>query len=101
VSTIRVQTRKDFRGRPDQVLTELLQFDVEGKIVIDLITRWGMVAAMPDGEDSAGRQKLRLMTPEELVERAVESARLFVKVAKDESLCIMLDEPPPLQDEEA
>ena len=101
MSTIRVQTRKDFRGRPDQVLTELLQFDVEGKIVIDLITRWGMVAAIPDGEDSSGRQKLRLMTPEELVERAVSTAHIFVEQAKRESLAIELPEPEPLQDEEA
>jgi len=37
-----------------------------------LLERWGMVCAQPDGEDSAGRQRLRLMTPAELVERACQ-----------------------------
>jgi hypothetical protein len=45
-----------------------------GRVAVEMATRWGMVAAVPDGEDSAKRQKLRLMTPQELVDRAIESA---------------------------
>ena len=45
------------------------------------IERWGMVAAMPDGEDAAGRSKLRLMSPQELVDRAYETADLIVNRA--------------------
>lgn len=44
--------------------------DMNAQIAFALIERWGMIAAMPDGEDSAGRQKFRLQTPEELVARA-------------------------------
>lgn len=40
----------------------------------EFIARWGCVAAIPDGEDSSGRQKLRLPTPVELVDRAIETA---------------------------
>lgn len=43
-------------------------------IARDLIARWGLVAANADGEDSAGRAKLRLATPEELVARACDAA---------------------------
>ena len=32
--------------------------------------RWGMVAAIDDGEDSSGRHKLRLATADEVVNRA-------------------------------
>lgn len=39
-----------------------------------LIEKWGLVAALPDGEDSSGRAKLRLPTSEELVARAFEIA---------------------------
>ena len=48
----------------------------EAIMAIELLGRWGMVAAMPDGEDSTGRQQMRLQTPDELVTRAVEVARL-------------------------
>ena len=44
-----------------------------------MIERWGMVAACPDGEDSSGRSKLRLATPEELVDRAYAVAALLVE----------------------
>ncbi len=39
-----------------------------------LIERWGMVAGVDDGEDTAGRAKLRLQTPEDVVTRACETA---------------------------
>lgn len=39
-----------------------------------LIEKWGLVATAPDGEDSAGRAKLRRLSPEELVQEAVSTA---------------------------
>lgn len=39
-----------------------------------IIERWALVAAEPDGEDSAGRQKLKMPEPDKLVERAVQIA---------------------------
>lgn len=44
------------------------------RLAAEFISRWGMVAAVPDGEDSAGRSKLRLATPEEIVTRGCETA---------------------------
>lgn len=46
------------------------------------IEKWGMVAGMPDGEDSAGRARIRLATPEEVVERAMTVAELFYRAAR-------------------
>ncbi len=52
--------------------------DARAVFAMQVIERWGMVAAIEDGEDSAGRQKLRLATISELVERAVQvSAAAF------------------------
>jgi len=48
----------------------------EARLATNLIEKWGMVAAMPDGEDSSGRQKARMMDPSEIVHRACETARL-------------------------
>lgn len=53
----------------------------EAQAVIALLEQWGMVAATPDGEDSTGRARLRLSTPEEMVDRAIETVRLaFLKM---------------------
>lgn len=41
------------------------------------IERWGMVAGEADGEDSAGRAKIRLATPTELVDRAFAISELL------------------------
>jgi predicted sugar kinase len=42
----------------------------EAMLAIQIAERWALVAAIPDGEDSAGRQKCRLPTRDELAERA-------------------------------
>ena len=42
----------------------------EARMAEVLIQKWGMVAAVEDGEDSSGRAKLRCMTPAEVVDRA-------------------------------
>ncbi len=46
---------------------------------MQLIERWGIVAAAPDGEDSAGRVKVRLATPEEIVARACQTAQIAME----------------------
>jgi hypothetical protein len=61
-------------------------FEQEASLAAEMIERWGMIAAMPDGEDSAGRSKLRLATPEELVGRALDCARLFMEKARANGL---------------
>lgn len=44
------------------------------KIAIEIVRAHAMVAAIPDGEDSAGRQKVRLPTAQELTARACDLA---------------------------
>lgn len=50
-----------------------------GRIAIAMAERWGVVAALPDGEDSAGRQKLRCMTADELATVACDTAHALWK----------------------
>ena len=47
----------------------------EARFAMSCIERWGMVAARPAGEDTAGRQKLEVSTPAEVVARACEMSR--------------------------
>jgi len=48
----------------------------QAKLVLDFIEKWGMVAAIDAGEDSAGRQKIGLMPEDEVVTRAINMAEI-------------------------
>jgi hypothetical protein len=64
-----------------------------GVMVLSFIEKWGMVAGAPDGEDSAGRSKLRLLTPKELVERAVETAKATFEAIESEGWVLEIPKP--------
>lgn len=49
------------------------------QMATDMATRWGLVAALPDGEDSAGRQKIRAQEPGELAKAACDTAAALWK----------------------
>jgi len=70
------------------------EFEREARMAVILIERWGMIAATPDGEDSAGRQRLRLQTPDELVDRAFTVAALTFKKARDKGFVHLSPELP-------
>lgn len=54
--------------------------DMRARLAMTLIEKWGMVAAtVADGEDSAGRSRMRLLTPAEVVGRACETAERAVE----------------------
>ena len=65
---------------------ETEMFEREAAIAIACIERWGMVAGIPDGEDSSGRARIRLAAPQELVDRGFEVARLVMKKARGAKL---------------
>ncbi len=73
-----VRDRHDISNMP-RALVHTRQFlSDEAKFMMAIIERWAMVAATPDGEDSAGRAKLGHLPIEEMVVRAAEVAeRLF------------------------
>jgi len=48
------------------------------KIAIGLVERFGMIAGREDGEDTAGRQKARMLSPKEVVTRACDMADMLV-----------------------
>lgn len=51
----------------------------EASIAYTLAEKFGVIAATGDGEDSAGRQKIALMPPAEVVKRACDIAALLVQ----------------------
>ena len=63
-----------------RVMEDTISLNQRARFATQFIERWGAVAAIPDGEDSVGRQKLRMMTPQELVTRATQTAEYLFAV---------------------
>ena len=83
-------------GKSTVIVHDTEMIEAEARLAFSLLERWGMVAACPDGEDSAGRAKLRLSEPSELVDRAFEVANLAFNRARNDQLihnCGPLPEP--------
>jgi hypothetical protein len=68
--------------------TEILQ--AEAELAERLIGQWGMVACVIKGETAGGYNKLELQTPEQLIERGFETARLFFEEAHKRNLVLTL-----------
>ena len=57
----------------DDFIIERPQYEnQQARLAVVLVEKWGMIAATTDGEDSAGRQRGKLMEVGEVVERACE-----------------------------
>lgn len=75
-----VVTKPRFDDKPfGLMIHETSVLEKEAEFAAALIERWGMVSAKPDGEDSTGRAKLMLLSPEEVVERACSTTELAFK----------------------
>lgn len=58
---------------------QVIEYELRAVIALQIIQQNTVhVAAIPDGEDSAGRSKLRLQQATEMVQRAFEIAELYV-----------------------
>jgi len=83
------------------LMTDNENLEQEAKAALSFIERWGMVAAADGGEDSAGRAKLRLMTPDELVERAFAIAHIAFDKARSRELVHRTPSLSELEDDDA
>lgn len=79
MAKIEVEINDRYNHRKPEVLLHQLEApEWEARLASILIERWGIVAGMPDGEDSRGRARVRKATPVELVTEACETAALAV-----------------------
>lgn len=85
---IAVEARVDGVYEPKLVFHHAQHPGQEGSLAVELVARWGTVAAIPDGEDSAGRAKLRLQTPDELAERAVATSVALFRRLREAGLLV-------------
>lgn len=90
--------RKTYRGGTEVFVTNTVVPDMPADWALEIASRWGAVAGHPDGEDSTGRAKLRLMTPDEIVTRSCEVAsKLWDEFKRRDWL---LDLPTPKEEQE-
>lgn len=67
--------------------------NLESSLAMDLARDMAIVAAAPDGEDSHGRSKLRLLTPQEVASRACSIASAMVEQFVEKGWLEQLPEP--------
>lgn len=80
---IKVRVENDgYSGKKTVVTYTTETPDDVAQFAMQLIDRHANVAGHEDGEDSQGRSKLRLQTPEELVERSFKIAQLTFAMAR-------------------
>lgn len=84
---IKALEREEYDGGTRVMIHMRAMAEPQADFARQCIERWGLIAGTPDGEDSAGRAKLRLATSEELVSRACEVAeKLFAEFERREWL---------------
>ena len=93
------QVRKTYDGGTRIEIVRKVVPSTEAELAIEFIARWGMVAAEPDGEDTAGRQKLKPMSPEQVVDRALRVAELACQRFEEKGWYLHLPEPTPPPEE--
>lgn len=75
--SIAFRTRKRY-GETERTVDETHMLDLTGRIALRLVEHFGLISGFPDGEDKAGRAKIGLLPPPQVVERACDIAALFV-----------------------
>lgn len=60
-------------------------------IALRILDHFAIIAATDGGEDSAGRHRLKLHEPEQLVARAFEIANLFIEQAEQQGEIVKAD----------
>lgn len=69
----------EIMGHDKPVICYTKGFYTPARLAEQIATRFAIVAAMPDGEDSSGRQKLRMPTADELAQRSCDIAAALWK----------------------
>lgn len=93
--------RETYRGATEIVICGSVVLDPRADLAERIMRQLSIICATPDGEDSAGRQRFRLMTPEEVAQRATDIADCaFEQFEKRDWLtAIPLPKPPKSKEE--
>jgi hypothetical protein len=79
-----------YGDRAELKINERERFSFEASLACQFLEKWGMAMATEDGEDSAGRSRLRTMSPAEAVQRAFDMAQLACEEARKRGQVVLL-----------
>jgi hypothetical protein len=85
------------RGGEEVIITKDWTWNEEGELAIRFAERFALISAIEDGYDKMGRQKLRLLTPKEVTQRACELAEKMVAALRKREWILDLPTPEPPQ----
>lgn len=83
-------TEKDYMGETGVMVYATEEPNEEAAMAFKILDHFALIAALPDGEDSAGRAKLALISPQEAVRRAFDLAQEAFRVARERGLMVQL-----------
>ena len=75
--TVTHHIRSPFDDRGELILHRLDTPDTRGELAMKILDHFALISAQEDGEDQAGRQKLKLLSPVEVATRACDLAEAF------------------------
>ena len=84
---------RNYHGGTDVAFVQTEAPNEKAQFAMELMRHLAIAAATPDGEDSAGRARLRLMTPEEVAQRGAQIADYAFEIFTERGW--MVDAPLP------
>ncbi len=79
-----------FANTDSMMINEREHPDAEARFAMQLLSHHGVLMGTPDGEDSAGRQKLDYLPPAKVVGRALDIAQAFYVEARKRGCMLLL-----------
>ena len=73
-------------SRKDLMVHETEMLELEASFACDMMKHLGIVACKSGGEDTSGRQKLALLTPVEVVDRALAISQYAFEKFREKGL---------------
>ena len=68
--------KKTYKGATEIIICNSIALFPQARLAQDLMHNLAIAAAVPDGEDSTGKQKMRQMTEMEVVYRATKISQI-------------------------
>ena len=93
--SIRFHEQPTYKGGTEVIITHTQALFIQAQMATDLMKHLSIIAAVPDGESSDGQQKLRMRTPDEVVERATTIAATAWQEYGRRGWLLNLPEPKP------
>jgi len=88
------------RDHLEPIVYRCTHLGLAASIAVDLAKHLGIVSAQVDGEDSVGRQKLRLLEPDEVADRACAIAQALVHGFNQREWLLHVPDPVPRKKDE-